>query len=78
MTELEKKKWFESEEFEDKYTYTGSDLGITYTKESTTFKVWAPTAEKVMLKLYLQEVMKRNQLLMLRLQISLKMLLNSR
>ena len=53
MTELEKKKLFESEKFEAEYTYTGSDLGAVYTKESTTFKVWAPTADKVMLKLYL-------------------------
>ena len=53
MTELEKKKLFESEKFEAEYTYTGSDLGAVYTKESTTFKVWSPTADKVMLKLYL-------------------------
>ncbi len=29
--------------------YSGTDLGATYTKEQTTFKVWAPTAEKVIL-----------------------------
>ena len=29
--------------------YSGTDLGATYTKEQTTFKVWAPTAEKVVL-----------------------------
>ncbi len=33
-------------------TYTGNDLGATYSKESTTFKVWAPTASKVNLNLY--------------------------
>ena len=33
-------------------TYPGSDLGCTYTPESTTFKVWAPSAEQVLLKLY--------------------------
>ena len=33
-------------------TYGGSDLGYTYTKENTTFKVWAPSAEQVLLKLY--------------------------
>ena len=31
---------------------SGSDLGFTYTPESTTFKVWAPSAEQVLLKLY--------------------------
>ena len=33
-------------------TYSGDDLGCTYTKEKTTFKVWAPTASKVTLKRY--------------------------
>ncbi len=31
------------------YGYNGNDLGATYTKESTTFKVWAPTASKITL-----------------------------
>lgn len=34
------------------YYYDGRDLGCTYTKESTAFRVWAPTAEKVELCLY--------------------------
>lgn len=33
-------------------TYSGSDLGATYTKASTTFKVWAPSATKVQIKRY--------------------------
>jgi type I pullulanase len=33
-------------------TYSGTDLGFTYTPENTTFKVWAPSAEQVLLKLY--------------------------
>lgn len=33
-------------------TYDGNDLGATYTKERTTFKVWAPSALQVLLKLY--------------------------
>lgn len=33
-------------------TYSGSDLGATYSKSSTTFKVWAPSASKVVLNLY--------------------------
>ena len=36
----------------DAYAYSGSDLGATYTKTSTTFKVWAPTASKVQIKRY--------------------------
>lgn len=30
----------------DKQYYDGNDLGANYTKEKTTFKVWAPSAEK--------------------------------
>ncbi|MGN0537990.1 MAG: type I pullulanase, partial [Acutalibacteraceae bacterium] len=36
----------------DQYAYSGNDLGATYTKSSTTFKVWAPTATKVQVKFY--------------------------
>ncbi len=43
---------YSSDEFEGKYTYTGNDLGAAWTKDSTTFKVWAPTAQNVQLALY--------------------------
>lgn len=33
-------------------TYDGKDLGATYTQEQTTFKVWAPLAEKVTVNFY--------------------------
>lgn len=36
----------------DAYAYSGNDLGATYTKSATTFKVWAPTATKVQIKRY--------------------------
>lgn len=39
-------------EFEENYTYTGDDLGSSYTKESTKFRVYAPTAEGVTVNLY--------------------------
>lgn len=32
--------------------YTGDDLGACYTKASTTFRLWAPSASKVLLTLY--------------------------
>jgi pullulanase len=32
--------------------YDGNDLGVTYTKGATTFKVWAPDAEAVKVRLY--------------------------
>lgn len=32
--------------------YTGNDLGVRYTAKATTFKVWAPVASEVLLRLY--------------------------
>lgn len=43
---------FTTSDFENQFTYTGNDLGATYTKDATTFKVWSPTATKVVLNLY--------------------------
>ena len=43
---------YSSDEFEAEYTYEGKDLGAVWTKEKTTFKVWAPTADKVQVKRY--------------------------
>lgn len=40
-------------EFDEEYRYQGEDLGVTYTKERTTFKLWAPLASKV--KLFLRK-----------------------
>jgi len=44
---LEFAKLYDSSEFAAKYTYTGNDLGVTYTKASTKLRVWAPTAKAV-------------------------------
>ena len=38
--------------FDKYYTYNGTDLGVTYTPEKSTFKVWAPTAGLVKLNIY--------------------------
>ncbi len=43
---------FDSAEFIENYTYSGSDLGAYIDGTATTFKVWAPTASKVVLNLY--------------------------
>ena len=43
---------YSTDEFEAQYTYTGDDLGAVWSKEKTSFRVWAPTAEKMVLKLY--------------------------
>lgn len=36
----------------DKQAYSGNDLGAVYKKDATVFKVWAPTADRVAVKLY--------------------------
>jgi pullulanase len=43
---------YSTDEFEAEYTYDGDDLGATWTKDSTAFRVWAPTAEEVYVNLY--------------------------
>ena len=45
-------KLYESAEFSAKYTYTGNDLGNTYSPTATKFRVWAPTAIAVTLVTY--------------------------
>lgn len=54
---------YSTKEFERKYTYTGNDLGVVWTKEATSFRVWAPVAEKVILNLYQAGDSERNDLL---------------
>lgn len=49
---MQEKTVYLSKEFEKKYTYTGCDLGSVYSKENTSFCVYAPTAESVVLNLY--------------------------
>lgn len=41
-----------SDGFNTRYTYSGNDLGNTYSKEQTRFRVWAPTATSVDLVIY--------------------------
>ena len=43
---------YSSLEFEEKYTYRGSDLGASWTAELTSFRLWAPTAQEVVINLY--------------------------
>lgn len=43
---------YSTAEFEQKYTYDGHDLGAVWTEKETKFRVWAPTAENVVLNLY--------------------------
>jgi 1,4-alpha-glucan branching enzyme len=45
-------KIYDTQIFKNEYTYAGDDLGPTFTPEYTEFKLWAPTAVKVVLKRY--------------------------
>lgn len=38
--------------FDEKFAYTGGDLGVTCRKNGTRFKVWCPLADRVTLQLY--------------------------
>lgn len=48
--------YYDTDEFNEKYAYDGTDLGATFDNEehptATTFKVWAPTSTNVELRLY--------------------------
>ncbi|MGL5580467.1 MAG: pullulanase-associated domain-containing protein, partial [Cetobacterium sp.] len=43
---------FSDKNFEKKYSYSGDDLGVVFTKENSKFLLWAPTAQKVTLNIY--------------------------
>ncbi|MBM6615487.1 type I pullulanase [Desemzia sp. RIT804] len=57
MTLKEKLAYLESK------SYSGNDLGVTYTKNETTFNVWSPLAEKVVVNLYETGDSKENSLI---------------
>ena len=50
--DIEYSSAYATDRFAAEYTYSGSDLGASYTKSSTTFRVWAPTATAVKVNLY--------------------------
>lgn len=43
-----------SQAFDNEYYYDGDDLGVTYSKQRTQIKLWAPTANQIELRLYQQ------------------------
>lgn len=43
---------YSTPDFEAAYTHHGDDLGATWTLEKTSFRLWAPTADTVTIKLY--------------------------
>ncbi|RSK28222.1 type I pullulanase [Bacillus sp. HMF5848] len=51
FTDLQIGAVIRTKEFDRLYYYDGNDLGVTYTHTDTTFKVWAPTASSVKIKI---------------------------
>lgn len=45
-------EFYSTHDFEDTYTYHGRDLGATWTAPKTNFRLWAPTAEEVVVCIY--------------------------
>ncbi len=43
---------YDTEWFAKEYFYSGHDLGATYSKEATVWKVWAPTAKSIKVNLF--------------------------
>ena len=43
---------YSTPDFEAAYTYRGNDLGANWSKEKTTFRLWAPTSTAVSVNLY--------------------------
>ena len=43
---------YSTQAFEDKYTYTGCDLGANWYPNRTFFRLWAPTAQEVTINFY--------------------------
>ncbi len=45
-------KLYDTSKFKSDYTYSGDDLGVTYTAAKTEFRVWAPTSTMVRVNIY--------------------------
>jgi len=43
---------YATDKFNQKYAYTGDDLGLTYSPTGSTFKVWSPFSSEVKLRIY--------------------------
>ena len=43
---------YKQERFDQYYTYSGNDLGMTYSSTETTFKIWSPISANVLLNIY--------------------------
>ncbi|MCP8967498.1 type I pullulanase [Ectobacillus ponti] len=51
-TDLQAGAVIRTKEFDEAYHYGGDDLGVSFTAERSTFKVWAPTASQAKVRLF--------------------------
>lgn len=50
--EIKKEKLYDTSDFISNYTYSGNDLGVTYKKTGSVFKLWAPVSTDITLRIY--------------------------
>lgn len=43
---------YSTDAFDSQFTYQGDDLGVTYTSNKSTFKVWSPVSKSIKLRVY--------------------------
>ena len=55
--------YYSTQAFESLYTYEGDDLGASWSKEQTFFRLWAPTATAVKINLYASGDYRENDLI---------------
>jgi pullulanase len=63
-TDLQIGSVIRTREFDNRFYYSGNDLGVTYSKEKVIFKLWAPTATEVKVKLTSPNGGQTNELVM--------------
>ena len=51
LTNVDPSEAVDFDDFDDRFFYNGDDLGSIYSKKETSFRVWAPLAESMLLKL---------------------------
>lgn len=49
---IENNPTYDNDDFKDKYTYNGNDLGASYSDGKASFKLWAPTVSEAQVLLY--------------------------
>jgi pullulanase len=67
QTDLQIGAVIRTEEFDSLFFYGGDDLGVSYTPDKALFKLWAPTATKIKLRLFKEDDQNRELIDMTRI-----------